>query len=117
MTTEEQQEQQFNNFLQDAQWSPWITCANCGFNYTHHFKTIVYNRRREDAEKGKMVIVGSKKITIDESMASNPSPRRDAVTILLSCEACDWITAIDIIQHKGNTSISKRLSCHKEMIV
>jgi len=80
-----------------------LCCSHCGFNYIYHTKTEVFEREGEDVPKGIHVIIGANDVKIKKDMKGNPSPRRDGIKIYLSCENCDKITVLTIVQHKGNT--------------
>jgi hypothetical protein len=66
----------------------------------------VYNRHNEDSNEGTHVTVEDSHVNNSPSMIGNPSLRRDGVRMLLWCENCDATTALDIVQHKGETIIS-----------
>lgn len=95
----------FNSLLKRSfyEYIP-VRCSHCGFDYTHQFETHVFERP-EDAKHGNHVTVNNNDVKIDRDISKNPSGRRHGVSILLSCEGCDGITRLDIIQHKGNTLI------------
>jgi len=85
-----------------------ITCANCGYEFTHHYKVEVYFRHEEDASYGIKTTVSGREsnTTTGNNQLNSPSTRRDGVRIYLSCENCDKKTLIGIIQHKGQTFLT-----------
>jgi hypothetical protein len=87
-----------------------IRCAGCGFGHgTHHYRTEVFNRDKEDSEIGTHVTVQRDKVVQgDDAQTNNPSSRRDGIRILTWCENCPAVTAIEISQHKGMTHLSTR---------
>ena len=82
--------------------APAITCPSCGFDYTLHVGTTIYNRELgEDGPLRKITVDGFGDITNRPSEGS-PSPRRDAIVLHFTCEAgCRF--DLEFIQHKGNT--------------
>jgi RNase P subunit RPR2 len=89
-----------------------LCCEHCGFNYTHLFKTEIFSRS-EDAEMGDhMIFKGFAEIEselhFDHSLSGNPSSRRSGVSLFFNCENCDYITRLNISQHKGVTIIDTK---------
>ena len=84
-----------------------LVCPNCGFDYLHHGRVEVFNRRCEDAEDGFHCTVWSSSADSDHNMRGNPSTRRDGVLIHIEeCEGCECPpVALAIYQHKGQTFI------------
>jgi rubredoxin len=91
-----------------------LDCPSCGGNYLHH-QGIFYYNRPEDNENGDFVILH--KINQNDqnsfhcshksnvSMKACPSPRRDGMEILFSCECCPAKLSLAVFQHKGQTFI------------
>ncbi|NKC03317.1 hypothetical protein [Brucella haematophila] len=94
-----------------------LVCANCGCEYTHHFKVEVFHRK-EDADTGHKVVIGTNAdgeapctdkltFTLNADVAVNghfgPSARRHGLIISYICEECQKVSGIAIYQHKGQT--------------
>jgi len=60
---------------------------------------------REDSDTGLHVLAErGKQILVNESMAGNPSQRRQGLKINFSCECCEGrVHTLNIVQHKGST--------------
>lgn len=95
-----------------------VSCAYCGFQDTHQDEVVVYNRV-EDAEEGQRIHISPfheplrgvrypPTVTLTASMEGNPSPRRQGVSIFLSCEQCEGATRLSVFQHKGATMVTRR---------
>lgn len=84
-----------------------VGCTNCGGEYLHQYETQVYNRRQEDLG-GLLTVVRTNAVTTNsiDDMTANPSSRRDGIRIMLSCEDCEGLTELTIVQHKGQTFLS-----------
>ena len=79
-----------------------MTCPSCGFNYLHHEQVEVFPRPKEDAERYVGFEVSRQGLrTIPPD--TNPSSRRDGLRIRFSCEGCDLLPSLTIVQHKGQT--------------
>lgn len=110
---------------------PTLSCPNCGFFCTHHEETIVHGHESwwekdgevvevEDWEeakesdeyehktKGVGISVEPNGLEVEEIETENPSSRRDAVSVIFSCEGCSVISSLQIVQHKGNTFIGTK---------
>jgi hypothetical protein len=89
-----------------------VHCEGCGHDCTHHGRVEVYNRTQEDAPIGLAITIDGQS-TMERRGTSgadgNPSSRRNGLRIVLSCEDCEAVTALEIVQHKGGTFISSRL--------
>jgi hypothetical protein len=81
-----------------------LLCPNCGFDYLHHYRVEVFERK-EDEEKGVHVLVEQGKAVIDQNLSGNPSSRRDGLRIQFACEGCSARPVLTIAQHKGNTHV------------
>lgn len=81
-----------------------LLCPACGFNYLHHHRVEVFDRK-EDEEKGVHVSVTHGKAVFDQDLSGNPSSRRDGVCIYFTCEGCPAETVLTIAQHKGETHV------------
>jgi len=81
-----------------------LRCASCGSYLIHHSKVEIWDRD-EDEEKGLHVCVDFEDVSIDRSMAGNPSDRRHGLAIYFWCENCKANNALVLSQHKGNTFI------------
>jgi len=93
-----------------------LKCPRCEDVALHHHQVEVFNREREDSERGTDVMVNGAEISINQSMYGNPSRRRNGIRIYFTCEFCDVgsdedgggipldpCIALTIYQHKGST--------------
>ena len=86
-----------------------VLCSNCGGPNTHHFNVEIFEREKEDSEKGLHLAMYCGTAFISKDLDGCPSPRRDGVIIHLECEHCNAVTEIAIYQHKGSTYIKQVL--------
>jgi hypothetical protein len=90
-----------------------VTCAGCGSQYMHHLGLVAYFRDKEDAKTGRNYGVcrdGPGELALTSSdQSKNPSPRRDAIVVMLVCEGCAQPTELTILQHKGCTILHTKL--------
>ena len=96
-----------------GKFDTYFTCAGCGAEHTHQERVEVFARDSEDNAGLRMVVKqgcfggdGGAKASIDTDLTSNPSDRRDGVSIFFNCEHCPAISRLDILQHKGTTYIA-----------
>jgi hypothetical protein len=80
-----------------------LLCPSCGFDHLHHGRIDVYEREKEDAEKGLHVSVERGSAVIDQNLSGNPSSRRDGLRIEFGCEGCSARLVLTIAQSKGQT--------------
>jgi hypothetical protein len=87
-----------------------MKCAGCGWDCTHHYKVEVFALPQKMPALAPMSWSrpASRSLTTNDAETGNPSSRRDGVRILMTCEECDALTAIEIIQHKGTTYLSTK---------
>lgn len=83
-----------------------LCCPCCGFKYIHHTRTNIYERNKEDDERGLHLDVIGSSAQVSTEMYNNPSCRRDGIIISFSCENCFKGSELRIYQHKGNTFIT-----------
>ena len=79
-------------------------CPVCEGEYLHQYKADVCFRT-EDAYKGVCAVVTQDGVLQGTSQESNPSARRDGMTISFWCETCSEKSHLIISQHKGGTYI------------
>lgn len=79
-----------------------LNCPNCSSIYMRQCKIEIFERG-EDDKQGNHVIVDGDNISVDRSMADNPSARRQGMRIYFSCEECKEKPKLAITQHKGQT--------------
>lgn len=79
-----------------------LLCPKCARNLLGHYRVEVFERD-EDQKTGVHVVVEGVKATIDQSLAGNPSNRRNGLKIYFNCENCSATPVLTIEQHKGNT--------------
>ena len=79
--------------------------CECGGDYLHHEQVEVFERA-EDAQHGLHVLISGTSMAVGTDVArGNPSPRRHGLTIKFTCEMCDRVSVLSIVQHKGQTFI------------
>lgn len=79
-----------------------LICPRCNSEHLHQGRVEIYDRS-EDETKGLRVAVENRQATVDTAMTGNPSGRRQGVRIHFDCEICEGLSALTIVQHKGNT--------------
>lgn len=82
----------------------YLPCGACGGDFTHIASVEVF-MRKEDADSGMHVLIEQASVGVDANLSRNPSPRRDGIKIMLSCETCNETAPVNIVQHKGNNFI------------
>ncbi len=81
-----------------------LNCPQCGGECLHHENVQVYRRSSEDDDEGLHVAM-HRHVQLTTSMAGNPSPRRDGMRVMFSCENCPARPSLVIYQHKGSTYV------------
>lgn len=96
---------EFDDYIPNG-WGQVLKCPHCGDTYTHQRCVEVYERE-EDAKHGLYVNVhfGTGAAITNNSMARNPSRRRQGIRILFDCEGCEESFAMTVVQHKGQTLV------------
>lgn len=84
-----------------------IQCPICGSDYTHQGKVEAFERG-EDQQDCNHVQVLNNDISVDRDGKKNPSPRRQGVSIHMTCERDNHPFILDVYQHKGQTYIETR---------
>src|SRR5690349_8474286 len=84
-----------------------LRCPACEGDYMHHAGVAVYARRKEDSGGTRVNVAGDGSVEFapDESLAGNPSPRRNGLTITFWCELCKARPTLAVWQHKGATMV------------
>jgi hypothetical protein len=92
-----------------------LLCPRCQSPNLHHSKVVAFNRAEDDANLIVTTIEGKRTVTeeLPSDKSSNPSSRRDGLSIRFWCESCggqsdDEIIELIIAQHKGFTEIGWR---------
>lgn len=85
-----------------------LQCAACSHDCTHQEEVVVFNRNESTEQQFMRVQVNWSEVTIDDCMAGNPSPRRQAVVIAYTCEECNAVSQLIVMQHKGTTFVRVR---------
>lgn len=84
-----------------------MCCVECGSNFTHQGAIDVFMRRHEDASDGLHVFVGiNESVVVDRNIQSNPSPRRNGLSVELCCEECGAVSHLNVYQQKGETYVT-----------
>lgn len=91
--------------LTDGRDGSILLCPNCGDYGLHHRAIEIFDRKEGD-EKGLRVAVSNMKAKIDTELTGNPSKDRNGLKLYFSCESCDAISSLSIVQHKGRTCLS-----------
>ena len=84
-----------------------LKCPGCDNEYLHQNIVNVFCR---DEDKDVMLVTvdnisGDIQTTKNAHPKNNPSPRRQALSILFKCELCNHAPVLTILQHKGGTYI------------
>lgn len=82
-----------------------LQCPVCDSINLHQDTVAIYNCK-EDENIGTHVEVDWDKVTMDNKMTDNPSPRRHGLSIHFWCEQCSENhpgSILNIYQHKGST--------------
>ena len=82
-----------------------LQCPNCRDDYLHQERIEIFDggeHRANDIH----VVVDNGVVTVDKNMAGNPSSRRQGLRISFRCEACETVSALTIVQHKGHTLVN-----------
>ncbi len=91
-----------------------LQCPRCGYGFTHHQDTVVYNRNNDSDEIGFISHIFHTGVSTSYTeMTSNPSARRSGIRIYFKCESCHEenenvnlpLFALLIYQHKGETCL------------
>lgn len=82
-----------------------LSCPMCDFSYLHQKAVEIWNRDEDAKIDGVRVSENSE---VGKAVGTNPSPRRDGVSISFSCEGCGHIGELVIAQHKGQTVMEWR---------
>ena len=85
-------------------WSYILRCPKCGDDYLHHGTVVIYGRAEDQPTTVAVSDISDPTIIGRE----NPSPRRDAVGIVMDCEGCGPVGELCILQHKGQTFLEWR---------
>ena len=90
-----------------------LHCPACGFFYLHHIKVDVFSRMQEDSPTGLHVAVDGTSVAIDhgaDCKDGNPSMRRDGLAVYFTCEGCEAVSVLTLVQHKGNTILDIKVA-------
>ena len=81
-----------------------LRCPHCGHAHIWHDDIEVFNRG-EDEVRGLHVVIrfGDDRLTVDDNLIGNPSPRRHGLKIWFTCENCRRRHVLVIRQHKGRS--------------
>lgn len=80
-----------------------LICPVCGGGDMHQNTVEIFNREKEDSDKGTYVKIDKDNVTTsDDANTNNPSPRRQGMYVHLDCE-CGVKLRLTIGQHKGST--------------
>jgi hypothetical protein len=83
-----------------------VHCSHCGHLNTHHGAVSVWNRSDEDSDSGTHArVAGQSVMTHHNADTGNPSRMRDGVLVEIACEACEAVSTLALIQHKGFTHV------------
>ena len=99
--------------LLDFDNCPWmdggwlLRCGWCQWQNTHFVRTEVYHdpdTTNPNDTRLRAVIQGDS-FRLDSTDEGNPSPRRNGIRLLYRCEMCPGISALEILEHKGDTIV------------
>jgi hypothetical protein len=71
---------------------------------------------KEDSPTGMHVIVDGAGVAVDHGVGcndGNPSRRRDGLAIYLTCEGCDAVSVLTLVQHKGISMLDIEVAYRK----
>ncbi|MDR1084787.1 MAG: hypothetical protein LBP22_07985 [Deltaproteobacteria bacterium] len=90
----------YNNELNGS-----IQCPKCHCGNLHHVKVEIFSRQEDKGEVFNTVFSKGTQISIDKILeaSDNPSSRREGLKIWFTCENCDLYSALNVVQHKGET--------------
>lgn len=81
-----------------------LNCEHCGNEWLHQEQVEIY-RGPEDWHHTRVICDKHDNVTKEDhkprNNSRNPSPRRDGVRIVFSCEQCGGFTNLLVFQHKG----------------
>lgn len=88
-----------------------LVCPTCGEHNTLHHEEITVYAREDDEDMVHVVEVNpfngdTKTMTTHSAETNNPSLRRNALSLTISCETCpvgENVHILHITQHKGAT--------------
>lgn len=83
----------------------FVSCASCDSDCMHQADVEVFRRDEEDSEMGMHLLTRGIEYVRGERVSGNPSSRRDAVRIIYTCEQCDMLTIMELVQHKGTETL------------
>jgi hypothetical protein len=88
-----------------------LECPRCGERNLHHKLIRIYGRPEDGPTAYTEISADAadpkQKPWVDDFPENqNPSPRRDAVSIVFQCEQCEGGLSLNIWQHKGCTNYS-----------
>lgn len=102
--------------IMNARGNDPLICPNCNSINLHHESVEVFFRQKEDASTGLHLCCSKDGVTQDESMANNPSSRRDGILVTFSCEGCRILSVFSLTQHKGSSYIGLEESIDPEWL-
>ena len=99
----------FLNFGQGAQIGDEdiLHCPDCGSSYLHHGAVTVYSRKEDNDHTLETRVADrvAESGIVPSKLSSNPSSRRDGISIAFSCEMCPARLELTFAQHKGQTEL------------
>lgn len=82
----------------------WLICPVCGQDYLHHEAIEWWSRDQEDGSS-RVEVLGAVRYGLHSDASANPSRRRDGLRIRFWCENECAVPPLDLVQHKGRTSL------------
>ena len=76
-----------------------IKCPNCGGDFLHHEYVVVH------AQSSKYINAYDHEKQHETDVCRNPSSDRNGITIGFSCETCDDLIELQLMQHKGVSAV------------
>lgn len=85
-----------------------LTCPHCESEYLHQRVVTVYDRSEDENTVLETTVSKGRTTVARTSGVSNPSDRRQGLSIRFYCEGCGLPVELTLAQHKGVTRISWR---------
>ncbi len=88
-----------------------LICPSCGGDFLHQGRVDVFERDEDDVQVLHVQVCGAKIVkaaVVNNDMSTNPSLRRQGLTVSFSCETCKARPKLDFSQHKGSTLVTWR---------
>ena len=99
-------------------WGDGLCCAHCGDRHVQSFAVTIFDRpadatlgialRAYTAPHPEAVHRGGAGLEASDDLSENPSDEAGGIRVELVCEACTQVTALEILQHNGGTTLAHK---------